>query len=111
MDDSGKDVIGDDGLNGVELGPAVQLTPGWKPADRLAVYTGGSGTDTVSFIYVVQEVSYSATKNVFEECQIGSSLINVVLGGVSTSVARGCDQPNTSGHDAAQAHFILERIG
>lgn len=57
MDISGKVMVGDDGLNGIELGPAVEVTPGWKPADRLAVYTGGSGTDTLSFIYVVQEVS------------------------------------------------------
>lgn len=57
IDKSGKAIVGDDGLNGVELGPAVEVTPGWKPADRLAAYTGGSGTNTLSFIYVVQEVS------------------------------------------------------
>lgn len=57
MDSSGKEIFGDDGLNGVELGPAVQVTRGWKPADRLAVYTGGSGSDTLSFLYVVREVS------------------------------------------------------
>lgn len=56
MDNAGKAMIGDDSLNGVELGPAVEVTRGWKPADRLATYTGGSGTDTLSFIYVVQEV-------------------------------------------------------
>lgn len=56
IDNSGKAMVGDDGLNGVELGPALEVTRGWKPADRLAVYTGGSGTDTLSFIYVVQEV-------------------------------------------------------
>lgn len=56
MDNSGKGMIGDDGLNGVELGPAEEVTPGWKPADRLASYSGGSGTDRVSFVYIVQEV-------------------------------------------------------
>ena len=56
MDNAGKDIVGDTGLNGVELGPAVEVTPGWKPVDRLATYSGGSGTDTLSFLYVVQEV-------------------------------------------------------
>lgn len=57
MDESGKSMVGDDGLNGVELGPAEEVTRGWKPADRLASYSGGSGTDTLSFVYIVQEVS------------------------------------------------------
>lgn len=57
MDKSGKDIVGDGGLNGVELGPAEEVTRGWKPADRLASYSGGSGTDTMSFVYIVQEVS------------------------------------------------------
>lgn len=56
MDNAGKDMVGDTGLNGVELGPAVEVTPGWKTVDRLATYSGGSGTDTLSFVYVVQEV-------------------------------------------------------
>lgn len=56
MDNSGKNRVGDDGLNGVELGPAEEVTRGWKPADRLAFFGGGSGTDTLSFLYVVQEV-------------------------------------------------------
>lgn len=59
MDSSGKNIVGDDGLNGVELGPAEEVTRGWKPADRLASYSGGSGTDTLSFVYIVQEVSVS----------------------------------------------------
>lgn len=57
MDNAGKIMVGDDSLNGVELGPAVEVTRGWKPEDRLATYTGGSGTDTLSFIYIVQEVN------------------------------------------------------
>lgn len=61
MDNAGKVMVQDNSLNGVELGPAVELTRGWKPADRLALYTGGSGTDTLSFIYVVQEVPCSLT--------------------------------------------------
>lgn len=56
MDNAGKNMVGDTGLNGVELGPAVEVTPGWKTADRLATYSGGSGTDTLSFVYIVQEV-------------------------------------------------------
>lgn len=56
-DDLGKEIVGDYGLNGVELEPAVEETTGWKPADRLAVYSGGSGTDTLTFLYTVREVS------------------------------------------------------
>lgn len=55
-DDAGKLIVGDGGLNGVELGPAIEITTGWKPVDRLATYTGGSGTDTLSFLYIVQKV-------------------------------------------------------
>lgn len=55
-DDLGKDIVGDYGLNGVELGPAVEETTGWKPADRLAIYSGGSGTNTLNFLYTVREV-------------------------------------------------------
>lgn len=56
MDDVGKNIVGDAGLNGVLLGPSLEITRGWKPADRYAIYTGGSGTDTLSFLYNVQEV-------------------------------------------------------
>lgn len=55
-DDFGKAIVGDDGLNGVELGPAVEIMAGNKPADRFATYAGGTGTDTLSFLYIVQEV-------------------------------------------------------
>ena len=55
-DDIGRDIFGDSGLNGIELGPVVELTSGWKPGDRLAMYVGGSGSDTLIFLYTVQEV-------------------------------------------------------
>ncbi|CAM9804617.1 unnamed protein product, partial [Scytosiphon promiscuus] len=70
MDDSGKAVIGDDGLNGVELGPAVQVTPGRKAADRLAVYAEGTGTDTLSFIYIVQEGDSSADLEYYDRSSL-----------------------------------------
>lgn len=55
-DNVGKGIVGDSGLNGVILGPAMEITPGWKPVDRLAVYNGGSGSDTLTFLYTVQRV-------------------------------------------------------
>lgn len=55
-DDFGKVLVGDDSLNGVELGPVAEVTKGWKAEDRLAVFVEGSGTDTLSFLYIVQKV-------------------------------------------------------
>lgn len=52
----GKAIFGDSGLNGVILGPAMKITPGWKPIDRFAVYSGGSGSDTLTFLYIVKRV-------------------------------------------------------
>lgn len=56
MDNLGKNIVGDTGLNGVELGPAEEVTRGWNPTDRLASFSGGSGTDTLYFVYIVKEV-------------------------------------------------------
>lgn len=56
-DDLGKDIVWDDSRNGLELGPANEVTKGWKAADRFAAYTTGSGTDTLTFVYKIQEVS------------------------------------------------------
>lgn len=67
-DDLGKVIIADDGLNGVELGPSIETKTGWKPADRLATYTRGSGTDTLSFLYTVREVRMATWGTVMERC-------------------------------------------
>lgn len=56
-DDLGKNMVWNDSLNGLELGPAKEVTKGWKAADRFAAYTVGSGTDTLTFVYKVQDVS------------------------------------------------------
>ncbi|CAM9114790.1 unnamed protein product [Hapterophycus canaliculatus] len=88
MDNHGKAIIGDDGLNGVELGPAVQVIPGWKPADRLAVYTGGSGTDALSFVYVVQEGDSSADLEYYDQASLTLPENSTIIGenGVSANL-------------------------
>lgn len=85
-DDLGRVIVGDGGLNGVELGPAEESTPGWKPVDRFALYTAGSGSDTLTFLYTVQEVHTVRDNSVFEGHRLYMDAVYTSWNGV-TNVA------------------------
>ncbi|CAM9289872.1 unnamed protein product, partial [Sphacelaria rigidula] len=97
-DDFGKVLVGDDSLNGVELGPVAEVTKGWKAEDRLAVFVEGSGTDTLSFLYIVQKGDMSADLDYFEESSLVLANNSTITG--ENGVAANIELP-PSGHAAS----------